>query len=105
MTVFSTNPSLVDKLPGFVETSPLDLTGVKDDLEVRLSLNLPNGVEVVGDQTVLVQVGVAAIEGSVTLENLPIRVTDLPPDLMARISPERWMSLFLARCRLLDKLI
>ncbi len=25
--VFSTNPSLVDNLPGFVETSPIDLTG------------------------------------------------------------------------------
>jgi YbbR domain-containing protein len=89
VTVFSTNPSLVDKLPGFVETSPLDLTGVKDDLEVRLPLNLPNGVEVVGDQTVLVQVGVAAIEGSITLSDLPIQVTGLPNELMARISPEQ----------------
>jgi YbbR domain-containing protein len=88
VTVFSTNPSLVDRLPGFVETSPLDLTGVKDDLEVRLPLNLPNGVELVGEQTVLVQVGVAAIEGSVTLADLPIHVIGLPDDLIARISPE-----------------
>ena len=38
VTVFSTNPSLVDRLPGFVETSPLDLTGVKDDIDIRLPL-------------------------------------------------------------------
>lgn len=89
VTVFSTNPALVDRLPGFVETFPLDLTGVKDDLEVRLSLNLPNGIEVVGDQALLVQVGVAAIEGSITLADLPIRLQGLSPDLSARISPEK----------------
>jgi YbbR domain-containing protein len=89
VTVFSSNPSLVDRLPGFVETSPLDLTGVKDDLEVRLPLNLANGIELVGEQTVLVQVGVAAIEGSITLSDLAIHVIGLPDDLVARISPER----------------
>lgn len=88
VTVFSSNPSLIDRLPGFVETSPLDLTGVRDDIEIRLPLNLPNGVEVVGEQTVLVQVGVAAIEGSLTFSGLPVQVIDLPEDLVARISPQ-----------------
>lgn len=88
VTVFSSNPRLVDQLPGFVETSPLDLTNVKDDLEVRLPLNLPDGVDVVGDQTVLVQVGVAAIEGSVTLSSLRIEVQGIDDTLAARISPE-----------------
>ncbi len=87
VTVFSANPSLVDRLPGFVENIPVDLSGAKDDLEVRLPLNLPDGVEVVGEQTVLVQVGVAAIEGSVTLNNLPVEVVGLPETLLARISP------------------
>jgi YbbR domain-containing protein len=70
-----------------VETSPLDLTGVRDDYDLRLPLDLPNGVEVVGDQTVLVQVGVAAIEGSLTLSNLPVKVVGLQEDLFPRISP------------------
>ena len=87
VTVFANNPQLVESLPGFVETSPLDLTGVKDDVEVRLPLNLPSGVSVVGDQTVVVQVGVAAIEDSVTLSGLAVQVSGLPPDLSARISP------------------
>ena len=85
--VFSSNPALIERLPGFVETSPLDLTGVRDDMDYRLPLNLPNGVEVVGDQTVLVQVGVAAIEGSLTISSVPIDVVGLPEDLFARISP------------------
>ncbi|MBE0698657.1 MAG: hypothetical protein IH586_17195 [Anaerolineaceae bacterium] len=104
VTVFSTNPSLVDRLPGFVETSPLDLSGVKDDLEVRLPLNLPDGVEVVGEQTVLVQVGVAAIEGSVTLSDLSIQVTGLPNELMARISPEKVDVIVSGPLPLLDRL-
>lgn len=88
VTVFSANPSLVDQLPGYVETLPLDLTGVKDDLEMRLALNLPDGVEVVGDQALLVQVGVAAIEGSLTFSDLPIQVVGLANNLAARISPQ-----------------
>ncbi len=88
VTVFSSNPLLIDRLPGFVETSPLTLTGVKDDIDVRLPLNLPDGVEVVGDQTVTVQVGVAAIEGSVTLSSLPIKVLGLDESLTAELSPE-----------------
>lgn len=87
VTVFSSNPQLVNRLPGYVETSPLDLTGVKDDFDKPLPLNLPNGVEVVGDQTVLVQVGVTAIEGSVTLSGLRIQVTGVDAEFEARFSP------------------
>ena len=87
VTVFSNNPQLVEGLPGFVETSPLDITGVRDDVEVRLALNLPNGVSVVGDQTVAVQVGVAAIEDSVTLSGVSIEVIGLPPGMLVELSP------------------
>lgn len=87
VTLFSSNPQITARLPGFVETSPLDLTGIEDDFDVRLPLNLPDGVEVVGDQTVLVQVGVAAIEGSVTLAGLPVEIVDLPEEVDARLSP------------------
>lgn len=88
VTVFSRNPTLVNRLPGYVETSPVNVTNVKDDLELRVPLNLPDGVEVDGEQTVLVQVGVAAIESSITLANLPIDVIGLPDELVARTSPE-----------------
>ncbi|HZU86503.1 MAG TPA: CdaR family protein [Anaerolineaceae bacterium] len=89
VTVFSTDPQLVNDLPGFIETETLDLTGARDDLDLRLNLNLPEGVSVVGDPTVLVQVGIAAIEGSVTMTNIPIEVIGLDPNLEIKISPER----------------
>lgn len=88
VTVFSSNSTLIDRLPGFVETSPLDLTGVRENIDLRLPLNLPNGVEVVGDQTVLVQVSVSAIEGSTTLSSIPVQITGLSEDLAVRISPD-----------------
>ena len=88
VTVFSTDPKLVENLPGYVETVGLDLSDAKDDLDVALSLNLPAGVSVIGDQTVEVQVGIAAIEGSLTLEDMPIEIIGLPEGFEASISPE-----------------
>jgi YbbR domain-containing protein len=88
VTVFSTDPNLVNTLPGYVETAPLALNNAKADLDVKLALSLPPGVSVVGNQTVEVIVGVAAIESSLTLSNQPVMVVGLPPGLAARTSPE-----------------
>ncbi|MCC6147477.1 MAG: hypothetical protein IT308_07910 [Anaerolineaceae bacterium] len=88
VTVFSSDPQLVSNLPGYVETASLDLTGAKDDLDMRLPLNLPPGVFVVGEQTVAVQVGIAAIEGSLTLNNMQVEVIGLQDGLKAEISPK-----------------
>jgi len=88
VTVFSQDPKLVDDLPGYVETEALDLTNAKDDLDLRLQLDLPPGVSIVGEQTVAVQVGIAAIEGSITLSDMEIEVEGLSDFLKAAISPE-----------------
>lgn len=87
ITVFSSNPELVNSLPGFVETTPLDLTGARDDLEVPLTLNLPSGITVVGPQTVRVQVGIATIEGSITLNAVPVSLAGLGAGLQAVSAP------------------
>lgn len=88
VTVYSSDPDVINSLPGYVETMPVDLTGATNDLDVFQVLNLPQGVEVVGDQTtVFVQVSIASIEGS-----LPISATidfiGLGPGLSAAISPD-----------------
>jgi len=88
VTIFSSNPQIVNDLPGYVETASLDLTGARDDLDVDLPLELPPGVSVVGDQTVAVQVGIAAIESSLTLSAMRVEVVGLEPGQAARISPE-----------------
>lgn len=88
VTVFSSNPQAITDLPGYVETSPFDLTNLRDDLDISLPLNLPEGVSVVGDQTVLVRVGIAAIHSSQPLANQKITVVGLAPNLAATLSPE-----------------
>jgi YbbR domain-containing protein len=88
VTVFSRDPAVVNTLPGYVETQPLDLNGKKDDFEQAVTLNLPSGVTVVGDQKVKVQVGISAIEGSLTLSSIPLEYTGLASNLMAKSSPQ-----------------
>jgi YbbR domain-containing protein len=88
ITVFSGDPTLVSALPGFVETEPLNLNDASQDIELRLALNLPLGISVVGEQTVLVQVGIDAIEGSLSLNNMPVTVIGLDEGLSAETAPE-----------------
>ncbi len=87
VTLFANDGQLIRELPGFVETEPIDLTGATDDLELRLRLVVPEGVFVDGDQSVLVQIGIAAIESSITLE-LPVEPIGLPPIYEAIMAPE-----------------
>ena len=88
ITVFSSDPQVVNQLPGYIETLPVDLTGATDDLDIFQSLNLPAGVEVVGEQnTVYIQISVAAIEGSLPVSAL-VDFIGLGEGLRAEISPE-----------------
>ncbi len=88
VTIFSSNPQTIEDLPGYVETAPINLSGARDDIDIETILSLPLGVTVVGDQTVKVQVGIAAIESSVTLPNMPVEVINIPRGLAVQISPQ-----------------
>ncbi len=104
LTVYSNEPQLVEDLPGFVETEPLNLDGASDEIDTHLGLNLPNGISVVGDQTVQVGVGISAIEGSLSLNNMKVEVIGLVDGLDALISPETVDVILTGPLPLLDKL-
>lgn len=104
VTVYASNPRLVDNLPGFVETVPVDLNGAKDEIDTRLNLNLPDGISLVDEQTVNVVVGIAAIEGSLTLYDRLIEVVNLDPKYAAEISPQRVTVILAGPLPLLDRL-
>lgn len=87
VTVFAADPELVSALPGVVDTQPLDLQNAKQDISVRVALNLPPGISVVGEQTVLVEAGVLPIESSITLAGEKVEVVNLGSGLTARVSP------------------
>jgi len=86
VTLYSDNPDAIRNLPGYVETQPLDITGASADINQSLSLVLPEGVQVVGNPNIIIQVSISAIEDSITLSR-PIRFVGLTPGLTAIVSP------------------
>lgn len=88
VTVFSGDPALVNSLPGVLETQPLDLENANDELTTRLGIDLPEGVSLVGEQTVLVRVNVSPIQSSLTLSNQTIEVEGLPLGWFAQVAPD-----------------
>jgi YbbR domain-containing protein len=87
ITIYSSDPAIVNALPGVVETQPLDLQDAKDNLTTRLQLKLPAGVSVVGEQTVLIQAGISPIQSSLTLSGERVEMLGLPAEMTAQISP------------------
>jgi YbbR domain-containing protein len=88
VTVVSKDPALVNSLPGAVETQPLDLQDAREDISTRLALDLPDGVTLIGPQTVQVQVSITPIQNSITLSNLPINVTGITQGLTSTTFPQ-----------------
>jgi len=88
VTVYSANSSTIDAMPGYVETSPLDLSGTTQDIQKRLGINLPSGVTLIGEQTVMVTVGVAPIQSSRTISYSPVEIIGPAKGLSAHLSPQ-----------------
>lgn len=88
ITVHASDPQIVNALPGYIETEPLNLTDANANFETQLALILPTGVSVVGERRVLVQVGIMPIESSLTLTGRTVEIINLRNGLQARLSPQ-----------------
>jgi YbbR domain-containing protein len=88
ITIYATDPEVANNMPSFIETVPIDLNGASLSFASTAILNLPQGIQLVGDQTVSVQVGLAPVESSRQMANLVIKLENLAPDLKAVISPK-----------------
>jgi YbbR domain-containing protein len=87
VTVYSENLPLIESLPGYVQTTPLDLSGTSKNIETHLSLDLPGGVLLVGDQTVSVQIEVVPIEDSRQVSFRQVEAIGLSRGLRTQLSP------------------
>ncbi len=87
VTLFSASPETVAQLPGFVETQPININQFSDDVEVRANLILPAGVSLVSDQPMLVQISIAAIESSLTMQQHELEFEGLAAGLNVTASP------------------
>ena len=81
------SPAIVDQVPGYVETMPLDLTGAQADIIETVPLTLPRGVSVLGEQGVQVHIEVTPIQGGLTVQRR-LTIQGLREGLKARASPE-----------------
>jgi YbbR domain-containing protein len=87
MTVYSENLLLIESLPGYVETVPLDISGASSNIDTHLTLNLPGEVLLIGNQTVSVQIEIVPIEDSRQVSFRQVEVIGLSPGLSAQLSP------------------
>jgi len=63
------------------------LQNARENINSRIALNLPEGISIVGEQTVLIQAGVSPIESSVTLAGEKVEIINLSAGLEAQVSP------------------
>lgn len=84
--VFSADPQVISELSGFVETQPVSLAGATSDFERRVGLDLPEGVSIVGEQSVIVGVNISPIETSITATE-DVEFQGLEAGLFAQASP------------------
>ena len=88
ITIYATDPDVAETMPSFIETVPIDLNGASLSFASTATLNLPQGIQLVGEQTVSVQVGLAPVESSRQMASLAVTIENLAPDLQAVISPQ-----------------
>lgn len=87
LTVYASNPDLVLNMPAYIETEPVNLNGAQQSFESLVGLELPEGIVVIGEQTVLVSVGVEAIYNSTQIIGVPVTTINLASGLQATLSP------------------
>ncbi len=75
------------KMPGYIETLPVDVTGAISDVTKRTTFSVPDGVSVLNNDGVAVQVSVTPILGGQTVRR-KIEVQGLRPGLTASVSPD-----------------
>ncbi len=85
--IFSADLELLDELPSFIETDSLDLSGAVEDIAAIVTLDLPENVSVVGDPNVLVEIGLVAMQTSITVTRT-VEVIGVLPEFYAQVDPE-----------------
>lgn len=81
------SPDAMAKVAGFVETVPIDITGVTADLSRRAVLSLPEGVSILNNEGINIQISVTPILGGQTVRRKVV-VQGLARGLSASVSPD-----------------
>lgn len=80
-------PDALGKIAGFVDTIPIDITGATSDISRPAGLSLPQGVSVLNNEAIVVQISVTPILGGQTVPRKVV-VQGLARGLSATVSPD-----------------
>lgn len=89
VTVYSSDPMLIDALPGYIETKPIDLSRKTESFEEEIDLNLPEGIQVIDDLNTLVNVEITPIIGNQSISDVPVEASGLSSVFTVTILPEK----------------
>jgi len=81
------SPSVIEALPGYVETDLVSVEGATSDVVTNAGLRLPESVSVLDVQGVLVNIAITPIESSLTVQR-PVEIRGLPLGFAATASPD-----------------
>jgi YbbR domain-containing protein len=82
------SPASLAQVGGYLETRPIDVSQAEADVVERVTLSLPEGVSLLGTQSVVINVSVMPLQGGLTLQGLPLTIQGLESDLTAAASPD-----------------
>jgi len=86
VTLFG-SAAAIESASGYVETAPVNLEEASGNVVERLALIVPENVSVFGAQSVVVSVGITAIEGSTWVQRVPM-IQGLDERLQVELSPQ-----------------
>ena len=85
VTLFG-SPAAIEAVPGYVETTAVNIEGANGNIVERLALIVPENVSVFGAQSVVVSVGITPIEESTWVQRVPV-IQGLGDGLQVELSP------------------
>jgi YbbR domain-containing protein len=81
------NPDILSKIPGFIETVPVDVSNATAEINKRAALSLPEGVSVLNNEGATVQVSITPLLGGQTVRR-KVSLQGLKRGQTATISPD-----------------
>ena len=88
VTIYASDPDLAANMPAFLDTEPINLTGAYEDFSLNVTLQLQDGIVVVGNPEVTVNIGIEAIQSSIQLLAVPVEITNMTNGLKVNLSPD-----------------
>ena len=87
VSVYSADKELLNSLNSYIETETLIMDEINASTNRKIGLTIPEGVTIVGEPAVTVNVNISAIEGTTTIAQVPVSVIGLDEGLEASVSP------------------